>query len=179
MPPIYFLYLMENTERYMTFRAPWSRKLSYSTLIFILILFAVSTLGRSELHRHGLLSTFMTTGIPLLLASGSSLFMIRGYIVTKRTLFVQRFFWHSRIDLSELRSYEIDPTAMRRSVRNFGNGGLFCIAGYFYNDRLGKYRAFATDPSLSVVLHFPDRTVVVTPDNPKQFVAALREIVAV
>ena len=164
-------------ERYMAFRSPWSRKLSYSTLAFIVVLFLISTLGRNEFHRAGFFDTFMLTGIPLLIASGSSLFVIRGYIITRDTLFIQRFFWHSRIDLSDLRSYEIDPDAMKGSVR-FGNGGLFCIAGFFRNGKLGNYRAYATDPKLAVVLKFSDKTVVVTPDNPEQFVAALKEIVA-
>ncbi len=120
----------------------------------------------------------MISGVPLLLATGSSFFIIRGYIVTKETLFVQRFVWNSRIDLSDLKSYEIDREAMKGSIRTFGNGGLFCIAGYFHNKKLGHYRAFATNPELSVVLHFSNRTVVVTPDNPQQFVAALRDIAA-
>lgn len=166
-------------EKFMAFRAPWSRKLSYSTLAFILILFVFSTMGRTGIHHAGFITAFMITGVPLLLASGSSLFIIRGYIVTQNTLFVQRFLWHSRINLSNLRSYEVDPSAMSGSIRTLGNGGLFCIAGYFHNKKLGNYRAFATDPKLSVVLRFSDSTVVVTPDNPEQFVSALREIVRV
>lgn len=163
----------------MTFRAPWSRRLSYSTLAFILILFAVSIVGKTGVRHPDFFAVFMVTGVPLLVVAGSSLFMIRGYVITESTLFVQRFLWHSRIDLTELESFEIDPEAMSGSARTLGNGGLFCIAGYFRNDKLGKYRAFATDPRLSVVLHLADRTVVVTPDNPQQFVSALKEIVAV
>lgn len=166
----------ETMERYMAFRSPWSRRLSVSTLGFIVVLFVVSTIGRSGLHRAGFLETFMVTGVPLILASGSSLFVIRGYIITHETLFIQRFFWHSRVDLTGLTSCEIDPEAMSGSVR-FGNGGLFCIVGFFHNDRLGNYRAYATDPKLAVILRFPDKIVVVTPDNPEQFVAALKEIV--
>lgn len=160
----------------MTFRSPWSRRLSYSTLAIILILFAVSMLGRIGVHHPDIFAAFMVTGAPLLIAAGSSLFMIRGYVITETTLFVQRFLWHSRVDLAGLKSFEIDPEAMSGSARTFGNNGLFCIAGYFHNNKLGKYRAFATDPRLSVVLHFTGKTVVVTPDNPEQFVSALREI---
>lgn len=112
------------------------------------------------------------------MAGGSSFFMIRGYVITENALFVQRFLWHTRIDLSGLRTFEPDPIAMSGSLRTFGNGGLFCIAGYFHNEKLGSYRAFATDPRLAVVLHFTDKVIVVTPDNPEQFVAALKEIVA-
>lgn len=163
----------------MTFRAPWSKRLSYSTLIFILMLFGASMLGRNAVHYRTFLAAFMITGVPLLIAGGSSFFMIRGYIVTENALFVQRFLWHTRIDLSELRTFEPDSAAMSESVRTLGNGELFCIAGYFHNEKLGSYRAFATDPKLAVVLRFTDKVIVVTPDNPEQFVAALKEIVAV
>ena len=162
----------------MTFSAPWSKRLGYSTLIFILILFGASMLGRDAVHYRGFLAAFMITGVPLLVAGGSSFFMIRGYVITENALFVQRFLWHTRIDLSGLRAFEPDPIAMSGSLRTFGNGGLFCTAGYFHNEKLGSYRAFATDPRLAVVLHFTDKVIVVTPDNPEQFVAALKEIVA-
>ncbi len=163
-------------QRYMTFHAPWSRKLGYSTLLLILILFGASTLGRMTIHDGDLFAAFMVTGVPLLLASGSSLFVIRGYIITEESLFVQRLFWNTQIDLSNLSSCEVNPTAMARSLRTFGNGGMFCISGYFHNSTLGNYRAFATDPKLSVVLRFSDKIIVVTPDNPQQFAAALRDI---
>jgi hypothetical protein len=42
---------------------------------------------------------------------------------------------------------------------------------------LGRYRAYATDASKSVVLKFGDKNIVVTPDDPKAFVEALREAV--
>jgi Bacterial PH domain len=161
-------------ERYMVFHAPWSKKLSYTTLLSVILLFGFTILGRIIVHGAGRFSAFMVTGFPLLLAGGSSFFIIKGYIVSGDTIFVQRLFWNSRIDLDGLVSCEVDPKAMAGSIRTFANGGLFCIAGYFRNDKLGKYRAFVTHPSLSVVLYFKDHTIVVTPDNPEQFVAALR-----
>ncbi len=66
------------------------------------------------------------------------------------------------------------PTAMAGSLRIAGNGGLFSFTGWFWSRRLGRYRAFVTDPARSVVLKFSDRTVVVSPDVPEEFVAALR-----
>jgi len=63
---------------------------------------------------------------------------------------------------------------MKGSLRLFGNGGLFSSSGLFWNRRLGRYRAFATDPGNAVVLEFPDRTLVVTPESPSGFLAALK-----
>ena len=82
----------------------------------------------------------------------------------------------SKIALTDLVAAEVDSNAMAKSVRTFGNGGLFCFAGYFWNKKLGTYRAFATDLKRCVVLKFPNRTVVVTPDNPEEFVARIKEL---
>ena len=67
---------------------------------------------------------------------------------------------------------------MRRSIREFANGGLFSYTGGFHNSVLGSYRAFVTDHARTVVLRFPDRAagdrvVVLSPDDPEAFVARL------
>ncbi len=48
-------------------------------------------------------------------------------------------------------------------------GGLFSFTGSFRNKALGAYRAFVTDPHRTVVLRFPKRTVIVSPDSPEAF----------
>jgi PH (Pleckstrin Homology) domain-containing protein len=69
-----------------------------------------------------------------------------------------------------LRSAQFEPDAMRQSIRTFGSGGLFSFTGCYRNKALGAYRAFVTDPHRTVVLHFPTRTVVVSPSAPEEFV---------
>lgn len=59
---------------------------------------------------------------------------------------------------------------MRASLRTFGNGGGFSFTGRYWNKRLGSYRAFVTNPARSVVLRWQDRTVVVSPASPEEFV---------
>jgi hypothetical protein len=66
-----------------------------------------------------------------------------------------------------------DPEAMRRSLRLFGNGGMFGFTGWLRNRRLGVYRAFATDPARAVVLTLGQRKIVITPADPAAFVRAL------
>ena len=72
-----------------------------------------------------------------------------------------------------LQSADLQPGALRGSLRLFGNGVLFSFTGLFWNRTLGKYRAFLTDPKRAVVLRLPPRTVVVSPDRPEQFVAEI------
>ena len=62
---------------------------------------------------------------------------------------------------------------MARSLRIFGNGGLFSVCGRFRNRELGHYRAFVTDPKNAVVLRFGEQTIVISPEGPKEFVEAL------
>lgn len=90
-------------------------------------------------------------------------------------LLIQRLGWNTKLDLSKLISADFVPQAMKHSIRAFGNGGLFCFAGLFYNKKLGSYRAFATDTNKSVVLKFTNQIVVITPDNTEEFVSKIRK----
>ena len=72
-----------------------------------------------------------------------------------------------------MQSARFDPSAMCGSVRTCGNGGLFSFTGWYWNRKIGKYRAFITDPAKAVVLVFANRRIVVTPDRPEDFVRAL------
>lgn len=62
---------------------------------------------------------------------------------------------------------------MRGSLRICGNGGIFSFSGWFWNKRLGAYRALVTDGAKTVVLRFDKRKWVVSPDAPEEFVREL------
>ncbi|WP_346836812.1 PH domain-containing protein [Microbulbifer sp. SAOS-129_SWC] len=111
--------------------------------------------------------------LPPAILALSALFAIRGYAIDGHTLWILRPGWKTRIDLRALQSAEVSADAMKGSLRVFGNGGLFGFIGLFRNTALGRYRAFATNAANCVVLRFAERTLVVTPDRPQQFVAAL------
>jgi hypothetical protein len=66
-----------------------------------------------------------------------------------------------------------DPKLMQRSMRLFGNSGLFSITGLFRNAALGNYRAFVTDPARAVAIRLASRVIVVSPADPAALVAAL------
>jgi hypothetical protein len=59
---------------------------------------------------------------------------------------------------------------MKGSWRTWGNGGMFAISGHFAGSGLGRYRAFVTDSSRTVVLETSRGIVVVSPDDPGRFV---------
>lgn len=158
-----------------SFGAPWSGQLKVMTALAAALLVAVGVSLQYTSPRP------LPGGLPLRWAAiaiwgvllGAALFTVRGYQLTTAELLVQRLLWATRIPLQDLRAAWADPAAMKGSLRLFGNGGLFAINGVFTNGRLGRYRAFATEPKNSVVLKFAWRTVVVTPDDPQEFLGTL------
>ena len=159
-----------------TFGAPWGTRLKAMTALATSILVGVALLGLVSSPVEGAVWTLATVVVPLGILVAAAFFLIRGYVLTPEALYVKRLGWRSKIALAELDSAAADPTAMARSIRTFGNGGLFCFAGAFRNRTLGPYRAFATDLDRSVVLRFPGRTVVVTPDRPAEFVERVAQL---
>ena len=152
-----------------TYEAPWSTSL-------IVISFSVTLVclgGAFGLMLGGHRVLPLVALLPLGIVCGSALFTIRGYTLTGDAMLIHRLFWTTRLPLAGLQSAKFEPDAMRRSFRTFGNGGLFSFSGFFRNSALGAYRAFVTDPHRTVVLHFPARTVVVSPSAPEEFVEDL------
>lgn len=159
-----------------TFDAPWGGSLKLITALCVVILVGIALIGLftgPEDNRYWFLGMVVT---PLLVLLLGSLFTIRGYVLGKDQLLIRRPGWNTRLDLDGLQSAEVDNLAVMGSLRTFGNGGLFCFAGWFRNRRLGTYRMFATDPSRAVVLRFSQRTVVVTPGDPDNFVKQLQRL---
>jgi hypothetical protein len=157
------------------FGAPWGTTLSIATPVGIVALLGLPVAIALVPPAGGAsaLVVAITAVVDLAVLAVSVLFLIRGYRLDDRGLHVERLLWSDRIPLTELRRAWPDPEAMSKSLRLFGNSGFFCIAGLFSNRKLGRYRAFATDPRRGVVLQSAERTVVVTPDEPVRFLAAL------
>lgn len=106
----------------------------------------------------------------------AALFMVTGYEVDSHKLYIRRLLWATPIDLEGLVRVGHDPDATKGSVRLFGNGGMFAFTGLYQNERLGRYRLFATDAKRSVTLVLPKRMVVVTPADPHAFVQHLQSL---
>jgi hypothetical protein len=159
-----------------SFGAPWAASVKALTLGAAILLLGISALQAIALPRQllGGWPWLLGVGLPAAVLLVSACFLIRGYALDPSELRVRRLFWDTRIPLESLQSAWAAPDAMSGSLRLFGNGGLFSLTGLFRNKRLGTYRVFATDPKLAVVLEFPSRKVVVTPDSPELFLNQLR-----
>lgn len=108
--------------------------------------------------------------VPPAIAVFALLFVVVGYELKSQQLQIRRLLWTTQVSLNDLQQIQTDPELMKCSLRIFGNGGLFSITGLYQNKRLGRYRAFVTNPQHAVALFLPDRIVVVSPANVKAFV---------
>jgi|SRR5580704_12651255 hypothetical protein len=158
------------------FGAPWGRMLKLTTVLAFFVCFGIPLIGLASYSDFPGPLRWTMMLLPLLFVAGAAAFMIRGYTVSDGVLIIHRLGWNLHVELNSLISAEADPAALQGSVRLAGNGGLFAFCGWFRNAKLGVYRAFCTDSAHAVVLRFPDRTVVVTPDQPGKFVEAVKEL---
>jgi hypothetical protein len=155
------------------FKAPWGWTLILVSAFASVALLAVSVTGFTTLsHRHPA-GALLIMAAPVGILLGCALFTVRGYSLGQGLLLVHRLFWATPLPLAGLQAASYEPNAMRWSLRTFGNGGFFSISGFYRNRRLGSYRAFVTDLKRTVVLRFPSRTIVVSPEVPEQFVCEL------
>ena len=79
-----------------------------------------------------------------------------------------------RLPLAGLVAVETDREALRGAWKIFGNDGLGAYAGRFRSRKLGRFRAYVSDPAWAVVLRWPDRCLVVSPAQPGEFTDAVR-----
>ena len=99
---------------------------------------------------------------------------VRSYRLADRELQVVRCGRLNRFPLDGLQSVEVDPDAMKFSLKILGNDGLGAIVGRYRNLRLGGYRALVTDRGHAVVLRWSSLCLVVSPDRPAEFAEAVR-----
>jgi hypothetical protein len=164
-----------------SFKAPWG---TWTSVISIVISLFLLGMPAWRLYDHLVNHVPIRTPIILVLMIVGLFialpFTVRGYRLTEKTLYVKRLLWLTEVPLDNLETITVSPNAMMKSIRTFGNGGLFSITGYYYNKTLGKYRIFATRLKNVVVLRFSDRVIVITPDQPELFkekIEALRKAV--
>lgn len=152
------------------FGAPVCRSVRTVTAFALVILALPPLVALFTPARPPLPVLVILIALPLLILAGTFAGRVRGYTLTEKEIVVQRGFGETRLPLAGLRSVGGDAEAMSGSVRVFGNGGLFAITGRYWNRKLRWYRAYATDPSRAVVLRYADRTIVITPHDPQQFI---------
>lgn len=121
---------------------------------------------------------WLSSALVLLIVGGTSLWMIRRFELTDDTLVIRRSFWTNQIPLAMIEYAEMDNRACEGAWKTIGNDGLFAMHGRFRSKRLGKFQAYVTNPVNAVVLKVPGDTIVISPENPRQFVNELNRRLA-
>ena len=117
---------------------------------------------------------------PVLLGAPAIVFVIwygalvRRYRLLGDEIVVERAWLTARLPLAGLTTVESDREALRGAWKIMGNDGLGAYAGRFRSRKLGKFRAYVSDPDCAVVLRWPDRCLVVSPAQPSEFIDAVR-----
>ena len=99
---------------------------------------------------------------------------MRRYRLTEDALVVERPFRTVRLPLAGLKEATHDRDAMRGAWKIRGNQGLGTITGRFWSKRLGRFDAYLSDREHAVVLRWPDRCVVISPEQHSFFIETVR-----
>jgi hypothetical protein len=110
----------------------------------------------------GFLVLFMI-GVP----AGCYLYAPKGYRIDTDALVVVRPAGDKKIlfsDIAEIRP--MSPGEMGRTLRTFGNGGLFGYYGKYYNRTLGNFTIYATRRDRYLLVRTKQmKSIVITPDD--------------
>lgn len=155
--------------------APMSALIRWATVFTYVLMIIIIGFGLFTGPRDLVVWTLSMVVMPLGFMAIGPLFMVRGYTLERDRLRIQRLGWSSSVDLADLQEFRADPDAMKGGWRICGNGGLFCFSGYFRSKKLGNFRPFVTDPNCSVVLRTARKTLIVSPEDPEHFMAALAD----
>ena len=157
--------------------APWPKTLKAVSALGTAALLGASMVALRAVPASLGFTHYFGLGIALVpptLIVFSLLFMVTGFGISATTLSIQRPFWATEMSISGLQAVSFEPGICRKSIRIFGNAGLFGFTGLYSNSSLGRYRLFGTDLACSVVLTLPDRKLVITPAGPEDFVLHMR-----
>ncbi|MCG2725822.1 MAG: PH domain-containing protein [Elusimicrobia bacterium] len=97
------------------------------------------------------------------------------YILDEKHLIINRPIGSIKIELARINGYErLDEKSISNALMLFGSGGLFGFHGIFSSGLFGKYYAYYAN-SDNLVLVKADKTIIISPENPREFINDLKE----
>ena len=153
------------------FSAPQDRFVQTVTVLTFM-LFAILLVVFASADNTAGLASIAAIGLPMFILC--YLFVPREYAVNESEVIIRRRIGAVRIPFSLIRSIRQGSSSCSfRSVRPFGIGGIYGYFGRFYSQELGRHHVYATDLQKTVVIE-ADKTYVISPDDPQQFVQAVK-----
>ena len=107
---------------------------------------------------------------PFIMVIGMLAFAPRDCTIVGNELRVKTLVVTLKYDLTDIRgAVAVSPEDIRfgKTIRLLGAGWPLKPYGYFSNAKLGRFLAFVTDWQKMVLVIFPDKRLLVSPDNPK------------
>src|ERR1043166_8441610 len=123
---------MKSAGRVEKFSAPWGRGLRTISISVTALMVGLMVIGMTNPRLPGIAMLPLSI-LPVLLLGGTAALMVLGYEIEDGFLVIRRPGWATRAPLAGLREALMNPTAMRGSIRIFGNGGMFSFTGLFWN----------------------------------------------
>lgn len=122
-------------------------------------------------YRHGgQMLIYVLFAFPFIFAAVMLVFAPRECTTVGNELRVKTLAFTLKYDLTEMRgAMAVSPEDIRfgKTIRLFGAGWPFKPYGYFSNAKFGSFLAFVTDWEKMVLLVFPTKKLLVSPENPK------------
>ena len=145
-----------------------------TTIIVIIFLLVISTTIFFLIPNGERNITDSMVFLPIILCIGVYLFRPYNYSVSSDKLLIHRMMNNVEIDRNNIQSVqEIDESQVKNSLRTFGVGGFFGNFGTFWNSKLGKMTWYVTRKNNFVLVETKDqKKIILTPDEPEQFVAS-------
>lgn len=113
--------------------------------IFSVLIIIVLAIALVPAWYNGIWALVVALWVIILPAVGWSIAIIPRYTeVTEEMIIVKQIWGQLVFDRKDVEIVPIGKDDLKRSIRTFGNGGLFGYAGYFQNKKLGKYRMYVT-----------------------------------
>jgi hypothetical protein len=152
------------------------RIMTLVTIVATVVLGAVVGTGLVTDSRSPRWLVVKTCGIlPLVFAAIWFTARIQRYRLVGMELQIERRFGTARFSLEGLQQALPDREALRGARTIKANAGLRAISGRFRSKRLGRFHAYVTDAEHAVVLRWPDRCVVISPEQHSFFIETVRK----
>lgn len=157
------------------YSSPYSKPMFLSTLVvYSFLLFALKN-WIIQLHElpfesnHSLWYIFGIVIAVLAIVYGY-LFQVRGVEIADDTLIIRRMCGKIVIPFNEITSVE-HKSSILFDLRICGISGLFGHIGWFWNSKIGKYTAYATDGNSLITIKTHKGVYVISCENEEEMIA--------
>lgn len=156
------------------FNASWERRLSTisSLATLILVLVVLETIAKVSRFDSGIIA--LRIGLVIFVGITSALFFIRGYSITTDAVQILHFGWTTSLKIKDLSGIERVPLGAMSGIGLFGIWGIFSFTGIARNSTYGVHSRYLTNRLHAVALKFGEKTVMISPDDPEEFINLLR-----